>query len=165
VNWTIIVDTQLREEPTDDQLDDLLELLREHGGAIAGGVGFNRLTGTFSLEGPDTAGNAGRIGETVFNDLAAKAGLTIQATSGLEVMTWATHDVWLATPAFPPLVGVAEVAEMLGVSKSRVSTLSRRDDIPAPVAHLAAGPVWRAGDLSTFVQRRARQSGRPSEPT
>lgn len=54
------------------------------------------------------------------------------------------------------LVGVAEVATMLGVSRARVGQLAKRADFPGPVARLAAGPVW---DTSSIVEW-ARATGR-----
>lgn len=59
------------------------------------------------------------------------------------------------------LVGVTEVAEMLGVSRQRVSVLRTRDDFPRPVADLAAGPVWQRGSLRFFLEGWARKPGRP----
>jgi predicted DNA-binding transcriptional regulator AlpA len=54
------------------------------------------------------------------------------------------------------LMGTAEVAKLLGVSRQRVNQLSHRDDFPEPVARLAAGPVWQTVD----IERWARASGR-----
>jgi len=54
------------------------------------------------------------------------------------------------------LMGVAEVAELLGVSRQRVTQLAKTEAFPEPIAHLAAGPVWQAED----VERWAREAGR-----
>lgn len=54
------------------------------------------------------------------------------------------------------LVGVAEVADMLGVTRTRVSQLASVSGFPEPVARLAAGPVWARDD----VERWARETGR-----
>lgn len=40
------------------------------------------------------------------------------------------------------LVGIAEIGELLGVSRQRVTQLAKRDDFPAPIARLRMGPVW-----------------------
>jgi hypothetical protein len=76
-----------------------------------------------------------------------------------EVRTDAELDAELARPTYPEVVGVAEAAEILGVSRQRASKLLERLD---PVARLAAGPIWRADAVRTFgaVQRRP---GRPSK--
>lgn len=54
------------------------------------------------------------------------------------------------------LVGVAEVAALLGVSRQRVSQLAASESFPAPEAQLAAGPVW----LRAAVEQWARSTGR-----
>lgn len=55
------------------------------------------------------------------------------------------------------LVGVAEVAVMLGVSRQRVDELARTSTgFPVPDAVLSAGRIWKRED----VEARARQTGR-----
>jgi prophage regulatory protein len=55
------------------------------------------------------------------------------------------------------LMGVHEIAEMLGVSRQRVDEISRTHDaFPAPVATLRSGRVW-ARDA---VELWAREAGR-----
>jgi predicted DNA-binding transcriptional regulator AlpA len=53
-------------------------------------------------------------------------------------------------------MGVAEVAELLGVSRQRVTQLAKVDGFPAPTSRLASGPVWESAD----VERWARETGR-----
>lgn len=40
------------------------------------------------------------------------------------------------------LIGLAELAELYGVSKNTANTWARRHDWPSPVANLKMGPVW-----------------------
>jgi predicted DNA-binding transcriptional regulator AlpA len=54
------------------------------------------------------------------------------------------------------LVGVAEVADMLGVSRQRVHQLATQQGFPDPIARLSAGLVWRRTD----IKRWAIQDGR-----
>lgn len=58
------------------------------------------------------------------------------------------------------LVGVAEVAEMLGVSKQRASQLSNEAGFPVPVAILRATKVWRRIDIADYAKetRRTRKT-------
>jgi prophage regulatory protein len=55
------------------------------------------------------------------------------------------------------LVGLTEIAEMLGVSAQRVDQLARRDDFPEPVAVLAAGRIWRLGDIERWAESTGRR--------
>jgi len=62
----------------------------------------------------------------------------------------------------PPVVGIAELASVLRVSKQRASELSRRPSFPRPLATLAAGPVWDRFAIARFVERwPRRRTGRP----
>lgn len=55
------------------------------------------------------------------------------------------------------LVGMAEIAQLLDVSKARVDQLARQHPkFPKPVAELSAGRIWRRED----VEEWARATGR-----
>lgn len=58
------------------------------------------------------------------------------------------------------LAGVSEVAELLGVSKQRVTQLKQRPDFPCPIARLAAGPVWEEKQILQFQKAWNRAAGR-----
>jgi hypothetical protein len=79
----------------------------------------------------------------------------------VEVLTTAEQDRQLAEPAFPELAGVSEIAELLGVSRQRASSVQHLEAFPAPVAELRSGPVWRKADLTRFAETWERKPGRP----
>jgi predicted DNA-binding transcriptional regulator AlpA len=54
------------------------------------------------------------------------------------------------------LVGITEIAEMLGVSRQRVDQLASGEGFPSPEAELAAGRVW----AREAVEKWARATGR-----
>ena len=55
------------------------------------------------------------------------------------------------------LVGVWEVAEMLGVSRQRVHQLRHEHpDFPTPVADLKAGKIWFRTDIVSWAARHGR---------
>lgn len=56
------------------------------------------------------------------------------------------------------LVGTAEIADMLQVSRQRVYQLSQLTDWPAPVARLAMGAVWRTADIEAWARARGRET-------
>jgi hypothetical protein len=53
------------------------------------------------------------------------------------------------------LVGVAEVAAMLGVRKSGLANRRKAPVFPAPVAQLAAGPVWTREQIVAYAADRS----------
>jgi prophage regulatory protein len=63
------------------------------------------------------------------------------------------------------LMGVAEVAERLGVSRQRVDQLTREHaDFPEPVGRLRAGRVWEQAAIEGWIVRHPkRPAGRPSK--
>jgi hypothetical protein len=138
----------------EDLSDSLLAQLRTHQGTVAFGEG--RITATFNVD----------------------ARLVLQATE-IALKTWnkALDDgsAWSVVsvairradqpddlPGLPKLLGVAEVAEQLGVSKQRATELGRTHRLfPPPLAELASGPVWTAWQISSFQQTWDRKPGRP----
>lgn len=59
-------------------------------------------------------------------------------------------------PVPEPLMGLTEIAELLGVSRQRAHQLAATYGFPAPLARLAVGPIWARED----VERWARETGR-----
>lgn len=47
-------------------------------------------------------------------------------------------------------MGLAEVAELLVVSKRTATSYSKREDFPQPLQRLKAGPVWRRCDVTAW---------------
>lgn len=63
------------------------------------------------------------------------------------------------------LVGVAEIAARSGRSVNTVQSWRRRHpDFPAPVATLAAAPVWAWSDVEPWVARRPSGMAEPTIP-
>jgi hypothetical protein len=54
------------------------------------------------------------------------------------------------------LAGPAELAQVFGVSRTRVQQITAKADFPAPVAELVMGNVWDMAD----VRRWAKATGR-----
>ena len=55
------------------------------------------------------------------------------------------------------LVGVAEIAELLGVTRQRVDAIARtHPDFPKPVADLAAGRIWQRRDIENWARKVGR---------
>jgi hypothetical protein len=63
-------------------------------------------------------------------------------------------------------VGLAEIADMLDVSKSRAHRLTQlHADFPPPISQLRMGNVWHRDDVQAWVTAHPnRRAGRPSNP-
>lgn len=49
------------------------------------------------------------------------------------------------------LLGTAEIAALLGVSRQRVLVLAKREDFPRPLAVLSMGNVWRGREIRDWA--------------
>lgn len=56
------------------------------------------------------------------------------------------------------LVGVAELADLLDVSRPRASVIGNRRDFAEPVAVLRAGPVWLRRDIERWLAEKNKPS-------
>jgi hypothetical protein len=55
------------------------------------------------------------------------------------------------------LIGVAEIAAMLGITRQGVDKLIRtRADFPAPTAVLTAGRIWEREDVEKWARETRR---------
>jgi len=81
----------------------------------------------------------------------------------IAVLAEADHLAELARPKQEELAGIAEVAELLGVSKQRAGEVARtHPDFPEAIANLAAGPVYTRASIEAFEKRWERKrTGRP----
>lgn len=61
------------------------------------------------------------------------------------------------------VVGVSEIAELLGVTSQRAGQITRdHSDFPEPVATLAAGRVWDREAVQAWIEQHPdRRGGRP----
>jgi predicted DNA-binding transcriptional regulator AlpA len=68
----------------------------------------------------------------------------------------------VARQRIPPLVGLAEVAEILGVrSRQHAHNLTRDPTFPKPVTRLKATPVWTKREVVAWAKRRRRVARTP----
>lgn len=56
-------------------------------------------------------------------------------------------------PEPPETVGAAEIAQMLGVSRQRVSQLTAQPGFPRPWLSLRMGKIWLASEVQDWMSR------------
>ncbi|MGI8795543.1 MAG: hypothetical protein ACR2IR_02965 [Acidimicrobiia bacterium] len=163
MGWTVTLEAAGDDAAElESALEEFLDLLADRGGAASASAVGDRYGATFSVdEKVATAADAVALGCEVFTSLAEKSGLPPWPVVHAEVLTYEEQDRELETPNFPELVGVSEIAELLGVTRQRASALARRRGFPTPVATLASGPVWTRPSLNRFVDEWPRKNGRP----
>lgn len=149
----------------EDAIFELVPMLSELGaaGPVSGAGGLSGgPSATLSLPWPRDLGFADVVGAAVelFETACEKVGLEHRGIAQVDALDDGLLDLELAREA-QGYVGVTEIARLLGVSKQRVAELRRRRDFPAPIAELAAGPMWTRASLNRFVQAWPRKPGRP----
>lgn len=166
-NWNVTIELvgNDSETVTTDALDDLLHVLSDLSPVVITpskdpADGRVRFGVDVTIDAPD-AHDAIENARYHFAQALDKAGLPRWPVVRVEALTDEELDHRLQTPMFPKLVGVAEVAEMLGVSKQRVSELGRQESFPRPIISLASGPIWAEPAVAQFIEHWDRRPGRP----
>jgi hypothetical protein len=146
-----------------DVLFDLIEALEDyHAGAASLSPDGTRIGVDLWVEAPSLRA-ALAAGERAVLQALAAVGLAGMSIAAADVKPWAELEAELARPNYPELVGVAELAEILGVSKQRISELAATEKFPRPLAQLKGGPVWDRASIGNFLQTWQRKPGRPSK--
>jgi hypothetical protein len=139
--------------------DDLVDELADRGASL--GFGPGELSATITGFGY-TLDDGLRDGlDAVRKAISDVAGVTFDIV-GVNVRTYDQLEREGRSYDLPALAGVAEVAEELHVSKTRVGELLKTlPPFPRPLAQLAAGPVWDLAAVRSFAERWERKPGRP----
>ncbi len=166
VGWIVDLDAVFAEPVSERTAEHLLDALEAVGGkapSVAGGIG-SEMGATFGVRAPrgSSVAEVVLLGVDLFSQACEKIGsfeatpvrVTAETEAHYEDELERRRDEWT-------LVGLAEIASTLGVSKQRVGELRRRSDFPRPVAELASGPVWKLSMLKRFVAGWERKPGRP----
>ena len=165
--WAVHFEADYHSEADLDRVvDDLLEALRPWHASAIGTSGTPtgtsvRVGGTITVAGPDIR-LALRKAVRIIHHALLEIGLPSPwKVTRLEIMSVEEQECELARSNAPELVGLSELAAILGVSKQRVSELRRLDGFPHPLAQLAAGPVWARPMIQRFIDQWPRRPGRP----
>jgi transcriptional regulator with XRE-family HTH domain len=139
--------------------DTVMDELARHGAAVS--VARDWLRVGLTVEGPDPPAALAR-GLALVDAALRAAGLAGFRVRAVRILDEAELDEELARPNLPALVGVAEIAARLGVSRQRVSELARSRGFPPALARLSAGPVWLEAAVDRFARDWTRRPGRPA---
>jgi hypothetical protein len=160
--WTITLDADTVEGYDPDQLGEIEDTLAQLSAIVTGPTAAlpHRFGVTLSIDGTSLPAAIDEA-TTLIEKAAAGAGMPAFTVAHVDAMTYSEHDRTLEETDDLQLVGVTEVAEILGVSRQRASELRKRPGFPTPVAELASGPVWTRPLLDLFVEHWERKRGRP----
>ncbi|MBI4277507.1 MAG: hypothetical protein HY660_03535 [Armatimonadetes bacterium] len=160
--WSVELEMPYPVKETPDIADvvgDLLERLAAY--AAVASYGSETLAVRLCVKAPSVDAAIAKAHHVIVNALQKVSRYATTTTLRAEAETLADLDRRLRKPDVPDLVGVAELAKLLRVSRQRASELARRKDFPRPLCTLASGPVWRKSAVARFVGQWPRRPGRP----
>jgi len=143
-------------------MDTFLEQLGDAEAAVAGGPGSDTYRAQLNIDAA-TPGHAVALGVERVRKAAELAGLPKWPVVHAQATVLPELARQVATRDLPELVGISEIAALLGVSRQRVHGLTNRDDFPEPIARLASGPVWTRPSIRLFAQAWKRKPRRQSK--
>ncbi len=148
--------------PLEDLADDLVERLSDADGVVS--IVNGRVIIDVTVRGRGYTGALKEASSHVRRALGA-CGVTMHAglIGRAEVCAANLANERLSQPTYPPMLGVAEVAEKLGVSKQRVFELREAARLPEPITELRAGPVWPEPAIDRWLDTWERKPGRPKK--
>jgi hypothetical protein len=142
----------------EESFDNLLAPLAHYSPALAAGPGS--LSTAIALKAVG-AEEALCIAVRGVRDALHATGIPVVGPTEINVVSDTGMKAQVAGPSLPRLVGIAEIARFLGVSRQRASELSRSSNFPHPMTRLAAGPVWLETSMVHFAKQWERMPGRP----
>lgn len=156
--WEVLVEgAPAGDEASDENIVALVASLKLIGGAAA--KRGNTVAATVPVEAESARAAAG-VAESLVLLHARQAGLRAFRALRLEAVD--TASSLLSTEAETgEILGSAEVARLLGVSRQRVQQLRAEGRFPAPLLELSATPVWLRRSVETFITSWSRRPGRP----
>ncbi|MBI2080152.1 MAG: hypothetical protein HYT86_00225 [candidate division NC10 bacterium] len=147
---------------TEEDAEEVLEALKRNHPSVT--YGASAISARFCVK-ADSPARAVVSGLRALGSSLRAAGIKSHdyLVSGAEIQSLKDLDKKLMEPNIPELIGVAELAGILKVSKQRASELAHVRNFPRPIAELASGPVWKKGALARFIELWPRRPGRPKK--
>ncbi len=153
--WSVLIEADGSTTIGDAEVETLIDALA----AYAPVVGYSR--GSLSVRLTVEAESVRHAIDSALDVVAFSPAVKGANIVRVEAQTDESLGQELGIGDVPDLIGVAELASLLNVSKQRASELARRADFPAPRDILAAGPVWSRATVLRHVRVWKRQPGRP----
>lgn len=157
--WSVLADLATVSAPQGDTAAAVAAILDASSPSIA--IGDHLVSVRIAVTAPDALSAIGAGTGTVL--LAYRAATNEDATIvHTEATEWDRFAADLEAPNFPDLLGVTELADILGVTRQRAHAIAARDDFPDPVERLASGPIWTEPSVRAFLTTWERKPGRPA---
>lgn len=156
--WSVHAEADIGQAAVEGAADALTEQLTAQAGDVAE-TPAGRLSVQMHLQAA-TLRKAFDAAVKALTEALHEQGLPARITR-VTVMAWHEFEAELAIPRVPPLVGIAEIAVILGVSKQRARQITQEHAAELPeVARVAAGPLYAEAAVTAYAAKD-RKRGRP----
>jgi hypothetical protein len=161
--WSVRVEWTTPEPLTDDQIGRLAAGLEPYSASI--GVERNGNPSAQLAVEARTIRQAFDVAVRAVEATCKALGVPCKVV-GVDVATWAEFERRLAEPSIPPVVGLAEIGDMLGVSRQRAGQLVQTyPDRLTEVDRTSNGPLFLKSQVEVFARTWERKrTGRPPKP-
>ncbi len=153
--WSVLIEADGSDTIGDAEVETLLDALA----AYAPVVSYGR--GSLSIRLTVEADSVRHAIDNALDVVTSSPSVNVASIVRVEAQTDESLGQELGIDDVPDLIGVAELANLLNISKQRASELARQPDFPAPRDVLAAGPIWSRATVLRYARTWKRQPGRP----
>lgn len=157
-DWTVRVDWTRDDAPDEAELEQLMDTLA----GLHVVLNFERTDDVVHVYATATV-EAVSLRDAINTMLEAVETAAGVEADGLEVLRAAEFERQLNRPNLPELVGLADIAEMLGVSRQRAAQIAEKPDFPPTVMQLRSGPMRVRRQVQRWATNRNPKPGRPRQ--
>lgn len=159
-SYTARVEWMAHTQINDTELDELVDALAKYSAAI--GPEDSPENGPWIYSATIT------LEASTLRQAIAAALQAVESTAGakalaIEILPTHEFDRRVDQPLIPPLVGNAEIARMLGVSRQRAGQLVDVEGFPPAAVTTHAGPLRVKSQVEAWARTWERKSGRPAK--
>lgn len=143
----------------------LADVLYKRGGAVGSSRDGSWISAQFTVRATSIY-RCFQSATEMFEKALAEIGVHDFTLDHVQLMTHEELEQELSRPLYPELVGIHEIAELLGVTRQRASALAASAQFPRPLTKIAAGPVWPRPWITRFLRewdRRPVHKGRSAK--
>lgn len=142
---------------SEEVIFDALDELARYGAAIGVSNNWTSAHVTMTIRAADLISAA----EKALSIIKGIHSIKNISAEDVRVVTPERLDAENAEPIFPPVVGYAEIAQMIGISRQRVRQLSNTPKFPHPVIKTSQGPLYNQYAIELWAETRDTKPGRP----
>lgn len=150
--WHASINFTTRTPMHEDTPFDLSDRLSAHSPAMSVDRDWRGGAITVCVE-ADTAINAASEAMAVVSDALTAEDLD-WTTTAITVQNEDVFSAELNKPLFPEVVGYAEIAKLVGVSRQRARQFAEKPSFPAPVIKTAQGPLFNLHAVERWLETR-----------